>query len=554
MRHCQSLLFPSLLSSFPLLSELLLDTLLVIMTSQYLHPSSLDSSSKPICHEHSSGSSGVDDASAVGNPGTSNDRPVSTTTSSNLSSPTTVQRRNSLQLLGSIAHLQHLYNQQGSGCNAKVREDSSSTLPTTTSPPLHSKGFDLLEKEAHAMWLKCCQSWSLFEMFQADIDMQDHLENTQSTGQASNVNFCHLLTTTRRTLQCVRDYLLAIPAGLLEDDVEHQHSIRRITSKSTFRRQSSYYCSPRQEVGYGEGTSSSGEGQISNKYMSKHRSESNLRKGEGSSYKQHKEADQPLPSVTNTTALIRRAALEVLLQLKHLEQEAGNEQDLSLDVSLSDLTLTSMEESGITFFMQDKNVSLDCLTKEKASVWHYLKLVRSTFDRISRKKALDLQTNQLCLKSVQIAPIRLTYSAEEGLAGALDILCYLVSKDVEATPPNGNWTRRSALEALSDGYLLCQAFNGAVKASAKPWGFIDNCDIYNLKGSSNKIASSWTFRKRHNLIVWAAALKARYTVSIPSFDTLLIAKAGPTEDWMDMLQDAICLWAQAVVNEAQCLK
>lgn len=463
----------------------------------------------------------------------------------------TFQRRNSLQSLGSITHLRHLYNGQDSERKIKSRDYDAGRLSTSCLPPLHSRNYDVLKEEAHSMWLKCCQSWSLIDLYQTPIvDREDDLEN--SLNKAGNVDLCQLLMTTRKTLQCVRDYLLAVPTRLLEDGVESEKRIGRATSKSTFRRRSTYYCSPRQEVGYGESNSLSGEGSLSgfSRVISKQKSEGNLQKGQGS-YKQPKVAHQPLPSVIQTTALVRRLALDVLLQLKQLEQMSSNEEDPSFDLSLSDLTMT---ETSAIHHLQDKHVSLDNLNKERICVRQYLDLVRSTFDRISQKKALDEQKDQSSTSSLQVTPSWSTYSAKEGLPGALNILRFFIPQDVHRTAPNSEWTRRSALEALSDGYLLCQAFNGAALASSKPWGLISECDINELKGDSDKPAASWTFRKRQNLIVWIAALKARYGLPIASFDTVSVAKAGSADDWMDMLQITLCLWAQAVADEAHNLK
>lgn len=119
------------------------------------------------------------------------------------------------------------------------------------------------------------------------------------------------------------------------------------------------------------------------------------------------------------------------------------------------------------------------------------------------------------------------------------------------------------LALLSDGYLLCCAFNEAVRRSDKPWGYISSREMHDLEAEeavllhketsraksaqeaamltfqtrfSRKADASegalnvddvearvrveentgnrpgWTFRRTENLRVWAAALKLRYQV------------------------------------------
>ena len=65
-----------------------------------------------------------------------------------------------------------------------------------------------------------------------------------------------------------------------------------------------------------------------------------------------------------------------------------------------------------------------------------------------------------------------------------------------------------------DGYLLIRAFNSAVLKSSKPWGIIQEDDIYNtLDTASNGTFTpsddgstkerDWTFRRSRNLTAWA---------------------------------------------------
>lgn len=120
------------------------------------------------------------------------------------------------------------------------------------------------------------------------------------------------------------------------------------------------------------------------------------------------------------------------------------------------------------------------------------------------------------------------------------------------------------LALLSDGYLLCQAFNEAIRRSDRPWGYISMREMHDLEaeeaallhkqslrakqaqeaeatnfqtgskrksGTSEDVSSAdengntvtaldfaenavnrpgWTFRRTENLRVWATALKLRY--------------------------------------------
>ena len=111
------------------------------------------------------------------------------------------------------------------------------------------------------------------------------------------------------------------------------------------------------------------------------------------------------------------------------------------------------------------------------------------------------------------------------------------------------------LGRLSDGEMLCLAYNAALRQSARPWGFIPAREIHNLKEEAAKALEKqrerakrmeedeqepfqtkhgrarregsqaestngelesrpgWTFRRAENLRVWAAALKLRYQIT-----------------------------------------
>ncbi|CAE6505840.1 unnamed protein product [Rhizoctonia solani] len=162
------------------------------------------------------------------------------------------------------------------------------------------------------------------------------------------------------------------------------------------------------------------------------------------------------------------------------------------------------------------------------------------------------------------------------IARANSLLRYLLPPHlVPCLPITPN--RETLLAALSDGHLLCAAYNSGIRKSKKAWGFINAESIHEtaLATSEEKAAGSWTFRRRENLGLWAAALKLRYVIDIVpaehsvaptrhfhqapqtetthvqyapnQFSPIVIAKheAG----WEDMLERAIWEWVNAVVTE-----
>ncbi|KAF7986870.1 hypothetical protein HWV62_12608 [Athelia sp. TMB] len=95
--------------------------------------------------------------------------------------------------------------------------------------------------------------------------------------------------------------------------------------------------------------------------------------------------------------------------------------------------------------------------------------------------------------------------------------------------------REGLLQALASGQLLCAAYNGAVRRSRRPWGFISADAVHDvlaleaeaaktgnkrdsgasLPGEKEKEGKkTWTFRRTDNLRLWAAALKLRYLLPI----------------------------------------
>ncbi|KAB5590437.1 hypothetical protein CTheo_6129 [Ceratobasidium theobromae] len=138
--------------------------------------------------------------------------------------------------------------------------------------------------------------------------------------------------------------------------------------------------------------------------------------------------------------------------------------------------------------------------------------------------------------------------------------------------------RETLLTTLSDGQMLCVAYNAGVRKSRKQWGFINAQSIHDTTTATleEKAAGSWTFRRRENLGLWAAALKLRYVIDIVpaepksthptrhfheapkpeaeaggyapnQFSPIVVAKHE--SGWEDMLERAIWQWVNAVVTE-----
>ncbi|KAL8276568.1 hypothetical protein RQP46_011058 [Phenoliferia psychrophenolica] len=94
-------------------------------------------------------------------------------------------------------------------------------------------------------------------------------------------------------------------------------------------------------------------------------------------------------------------------------------------------------------------------------------------------------------------------------------------------------SRNLFLESLSDGTLLCHAYNAALRASSKPFGFIGDKNIHDLaplstpdvdlrksiaaggSGDKEKERVGATFRRVENLRVWSACVLSS-TPSLPS--------------------------------------
>ncbi|KAK0532603.1 hypothetical protein OC842_003241 [Tilletia horrida] len=104
-----------------------------------------------------------------------------------------------------------------------------------------------------------------------------------------------------------------------------------------------------------------------------------------------------------------------------------------------------------------------------------------------------------------------------------DLRPHLRSKGADST---------AVLNTLTDGHLLCLAYNAALRRSRRPWGFLREEDIHPLVGSTSTAeAGKWTFRKIDNLRNWAAALRLRYSISPDE-----LAVVDMDKDWAEQNQ------------------
>ncbi|KAF8335400.1 uncharacterized protein EI90DRAFT_3153008 [Cantharellus anzutake] len=156
--------------------------------------------------------------------------------------------------------------------------------------------------------------------------------------------------------------------------------------------------------------------------------------------------------------------------------------------------------------------------------------------------------------------------------------------------------RSKLLDVLSDGQIICTAYNGAVRKSKRPWGFIQLETVHDLleltedsdveeekdpmslgSGMQTKGKTTWTFRRTENLRFWAAAVGLRYMIPFTDsplaedgsakrlklprtfIDPILSppiffdprVPARREEGWEDMLERALFRWLDAVLLETR---
>lgn len=152
----------------------------------------------------------------------------------------------------------------------------------------------------------------------------------------------------------------------------------------------------------------------------------------------------------------------------------------------------------------------------------------------------------------------------------------------ELSPPpgvsDGAW-RKKFLAELSDGQVLCHGYNGALRRSARPWGFIQSSSVHDVKaeeeayyealgdkeketadgagaeaGSGSGASTrrpGWTFRRAENLKRFCAAIALRYNVrgatASPTFEAVEVARREG--NWERMLEGVVGAWVSKVIEE-----
>ncbi|RUS13467.1 hypothetical protein BC937DRAFT_95267, partial [Endogone sp. FLAS-F59071] len=103
--------------------------------------------------------------------------------------------------------------------------------------------------------------------------------------------------------------------------------------------------------------------------------------------------------------------------------------------------------------------------------------------------------------------------------------------------PNPHEDKEAFLEALSDGQVLCNAYNNIVKRSKRPFGLI------------NKIHhdTARTYRSTENLKFFAAACKFRFDLNLEPFNPAEIARHTLTGK--EHLENAIKTFCEGVIVE-----
>ncbi|CAO1632406.1 unnamed protein product [Sympodiomycopsis kandeliae] len=161
----------------------------------------------------------------------------------------------------------------------------------------------------------------------------------------------------------------------------------------------------------------------------------------------------------------------------------------------------------------------------------------------------------------------------------------IVSPNPDGEPNSLVDAQTHLLSLLSDGQILCHAYNASLRRSGRPWGFIQSSAIHDVKGeeeayrlrleeedyneeegSQMRQPQGWTFRRIENLKRFSAAIALRYGIKTStvkgssSFITgnnksSLTMQFEPSRiarmegNWKEMLYDVVAKWVEMVVEE-----
>ncbi len=329
---------------------------------------------------------------------------------------------------------------------------------------------------------------------------------------------------------------------------------------------------------------------------------------------------------------LRRAALEMLATLKEMEEthrvealEADGEAH-EQDVSLSATDASDDSTEPITTpvgYLYRQDLKLTDLAKEKEAIEHYLRTANAVLsasvsghgkqssaasheqDRDFGAIAAETATKHHAAEASSISADTRRAWAAPGLSTGERVYHFLIDHcaSCEVVPAarlqrlsDTSGDLDSLLALVSDGFLLCQAFNEVVRRSAKPWGYISSREMHDLEaeeaallhkeaqrlrqtqqgeaptfqtrsarpndskesgngevGEGGKATQSsrpgWTFRRTENLRVWAAALRLRH--SIQTTATRAVAKpAAPGPTYGSLGMGKLALHGRRVASES----
>lgn len=424
-------------------------------------------------------------------------------------------------------------------------------------------------------------------------------DNDQATPALTELT--ELVEATKRTIQSVRNYFLALPST----SISAENDTNRSKAKDRFRRQSSFSGASRPGQMYSTDTPALSP-------RTAYRS-SLLGHGLPSPQAQRDIDEDPL-------AVLRRSALDVLSALREAEQSSRpaallDDPPLELSRSSTDVQYRPEELKKKREIVQQYLATVDkLLSRTKLNAEHRVRKTASTlgihtqainegFDQLSIGGASshsqrrngeeperpkwaskhDRETDMAsCIRSFIVDHFEESQGVDQ----------YLLAQVTESA------NLEDLLHLLADGYILCKAFNAAVARSDRPWGFIQTREIHNLRQeeadvpnktlrqstSAEKIVASrqsdagqterpgWTFRRAENLRAWAAALKLRYAIKSTSaaipvpFEPAAVSSRSQTRrpeviefdpahvarkdaGWQPMLVRLIGAWLDAVASE-----
>lgn len=439
-------------------------------------------------------------------------------------------------------------------------------------------------------------AWDLSEWIEHNTAVQtiQQLLSTASkapgqTSTSSSADPLVLINVTTKAIRSVRSYVLALPR---RSKVPTTFEPSR---RDRFKRQSSFSGVPRSgEVGTPVATRTSEIFHRDSALADGSRREASLSTpmaapllGRRLSSTQDQEDEDHL-------GVLRKAALEMLSALKEMEEKSrlaplggnGCEADQSIpttpkvekaDDTVPGATIPDPDESSIIAFADPAS---------GAGYLYRSDLVLSDFD--AERKILQgwLQTVDKIIASTSAPSIHIELVDSSSSSGARQkwltpdlttaerVSSFMIDHCESGVGAESSSRLNRLLDArddmeallplLSDGYLLCRAFNEAVRRSDKPWGYISPHEMHDLEAeeaallqkemlrakqaqedeaikfqtrahrkSISEDASSvndngtaikgfesetltnrpgWTFRKSENLRTWAAALKLRHHI------------------------------------------